>query len=312
MKSIIEPLSRDVLKSELTKDKFVRTTNNTSNEIYCFTHHDSPNLMREVGRLREVSFRSAGGGTGEEVDIDFYDTKENPYQQLVVWDPKSEEIVGGYRYFNCLESNCGENGPVDLSTIHLFEFSDRFKQEYLPHTIELGRSFVQPDYQSGKIGRRGIFALDNLWDGLGALIVDNPNVKYFFGKVTMYPHFNVIARDYLLYFINTFFYDKDGLVRPISPLKYHIAEEELAKVFPGNDYKEDYKTLSVKVRELGVNIPPLINAYMNLSPTMRSFGTALNTSFGQVEETGIMITIEDIYNTKTKRHIESYLNQLDK
>ncbi|MCF8373718.1 MAG: GNAT family N-acetyltransferase [Bacteroidales bacterium] len=309
MKSIIAPIQKEVLKAELTKDKFVRKTNNTSNEIYAFTYHDSPNLMKEVGRLREISFRTAGGGTGEEIDIDYYDTKENPYKQLIVWNPEKEEIIGGYRYFNCQKAKCAQNEKIDLSTTHLFHFSDNFKQNYLAYTIELGRSFVRPEYQTGQSGRKGIFALDNLWDGLGALIVDNPNVKYFFGKVTMYPHFNQEARDYLLYFINTYFADKDNLVKPIIPLKFHLSDDELKAIFPGNDYKEDYKILSQKVRDLGVNIPPLINAYMNLSPTMRSFGTAMNDEFGNVEETGIMITIEDIYNTKTKRHIESYLKE---
>ncbi len=308
MESILAPIQKEVLKAELTAENFVRKTNNTSNEIYSFTYHDSPNLMKEVGRLREITFRLAGGGTGKEIDIDYYDTKENPYKQLIVWNPEKEDIIGGYRYFNCEKSNCGQKSKIDLSTTHLFRFSDNFKTNYLANTIELGRSFVQPEYQSG--GRKGIFALDNLWDGLGALIVDNPNVKYFFGKVTMYPHFNNTARDYLLYFINTFFSDKDKLVRPIEPLGYHTPVETLQQIFPGNDYKSEYKLLSQKVRDLGVNIPPLINAYMNLSPTMRSFGTARNDAFGHVEETGIMITIEDIYNTKSKRHIESYLDQL--
>ncbi|MEA3445625.1 MAG: GNAT family N-acetyltransferase, partial [Bacteroidota bacterium] len=235
--------------------------------------------------------------------------KDNPYKQLIVWNPEKEEIIGGYRYFNCEQATCNQKENIDLSTIHLFNFSDDFKNNFLPNTIELGRSFVQPDYQSGQSGRKGIFALDNLWDGLGALIVDNPNVKYFFGKVTMYPHFNQTARDYILYFLQAYFADKDNLVRPIKPLSFYMPADELKKIFPGNDYKAEYKILSQKVRELGVNIPPLINAYMNLSPTMRNFGTALNTVFGDVEETGIMITIKDIYDTKTKRHIESYIQE---
>ncbi len=307
MESILAPVNIEVLKSELTPDKFVRHTNNASNMIYCFTSHDSPNLMDEVGRLREISFRQAGGGTGKSKDIDEYDTCVDPYTQLIVWNPEKDEIIGGYRFINCNKINCLQKGKSKLSTTHLFNFSDDFIKNYLPYTIELGRSFVHPDYQSRQSGRKGIFALDNLWDGLGALIVDNKNIKYFFGKVTMYLQYNKLARDYILYFIETYFADNDNLVKAIKPLTLHNPTEKLENLFSGNDYKADHKILSQKVRDLGENIPPLINAYMNLSPTMRSFGTTLNNEFGDVEETGIMITIKDMYNTKTHRHIESYI-----
>ncbi len=306
MKKIIDAIPREIIESELTAERFIRKTNNTSNEIYSISHHDSPNVMKEIGRLREISFRAAGGGTGEEIDIDHYDTKENPYRQLIVWDPEEKEIVGGYRYFNCNEFSCVSNKHVDLSTAHLFNFTDKFLKEYMPYTIELGRSFVQPIYQSGQMGRNGIFALDNLWDGLGSLIVDNPDIKYFFGKITMYPSFNHEARDLILHFLYKYFGDKEKLVTPIKALDFHGDLNSIEKVLSAHNYKDDYKLLAQKVRSLGVNIPPLFNAYMNLSPTMLDFGTALNTEFGDVEETGIMITIEDVYEAKSKRHVESY------
>ena len=306
MKKIIDPIPKEILESELTKEKFIRESNNTSNEIYIVNHHNSPMLMREIGRLREISFRFVGGGTGEEVDIDYYDTKENPYQQLIVWDPDEKEILGGYRFFNCNTCKCVNEDKIELSTSHLFNFSDKFIKEYLPSTIELGRSFVQPMYQTGQMGRKGIFALDNLWDGLGALMVDNPNVKYFFGKITMYPSFNQEARDLILYFFKKYFNEDNKLVYPIEPMSFHKDESELEAVFTAHDYKEDYKILSQVVRALGVNIPPLFNSYMNLSPTMKTFGTAHNSEFGAVEETGILITIADVYEAKIVRHIDSY------
>ena len=308
--NIIDPVDRKLLLNELTPDKFVRKTNNSNNDIYIFDNHSAPNLMREIGRLREHSFRSSGGGTGDILDIDFYDTKENPYKQLIVWDPDSNEILGGYRFFNCNESKCNKRKEVDLSTGHLFKFSSYFIENYLPQTIELGRSFVHPDYISGRHGRKGIFALDNLWDGLGALVVDYPKVKYFFGKVTMYPHFDKLGRDLILYFLNNYFPDNQKLVLPIKPLEYHHHSDELKVFFTGDNYTEDLKRLSQKVRSLGFNIPPLINAYMNLSPSMKCFGTALNDEFGDVEETGILITIADINIEKSKRHIHSYLEQI--
>jgi hypothetical protein len=307
MKQIIEPVDRELLLSELTPDKFVRQTNNASNELYIFTAHNAPNLMREVGRLRELSFRTAGGGTGEEVDIDEYDTCENCYKQLIVWDPSEKEILGGYR-FHSVDPSKGEE--INLSTRHLFNFSDKFVKEYMPQMIELGRSFVQPKYQALSRSGKGLYALDNLWDGLGALIVLNPHIKYFFGKVTMYRTYNVDARNMLLYFFEKYFKDNEGLVTPIHPIEVNIDREAMSAIFTGKSYDEDYKILSKKIREFGERIPPLINSYMNLSPSMKVFGTVINPYFGEVEETAILITIPDIYKHKVDRHISTFIKKL--
>ncbi len=304
-KRIIPPISVDLIKKELTKDKFIRRTNHGGNLIYCITAHDSPNVMREIGRLRELTFRSAGGGTGEEIDIDEFDTAPVPYKQLIVWNPKREEIVGGYRFI--LGSECiVNNNKVNLATSRLFNFNEKFINEYLLYTIELGRSFVQPNYQSSGIERKGIFALDNLWDGLGSLIVIFPNIKYFFGKVTMYPNFNRNARNLILYFLKKYFGDEENLVTPIEPILIEANNKDLEMEFTGSNYHENYKILSQKVRSFGEIIPPLINSYMNLSPTMKVFGTALNREFGNVEETGLLITINDIYNAKKDRHVLTF------
>jgi len=186
----------------------------------------------------------------------------------------------------------------------LFEFSDNFIDNYLPYTIELGRSFVQLSSNGGQASRKTLFALDNLWDGLGAIMTSRPEMKYFFGKVTMYQDFDPLARDMILFFLNKHFYDKDKLLLPIESLNYKTDISKLEAIFDKLDYKEDYKKLSKEVRNRQEVIPPLINSYMNLSPTMLCFGTALNTHFGNVEETGIMIKIADIYDKKKKRHLE--------
>ena len=306
MEQIIEPVSKDLLESELTTEKFVRETNNGGNILYIVTAHDSPNIMREIGRLRELSFRSAGGGTGKEIDIDKYDTSENPYKQLIVWDPKDKEILGGYR-FHIIDPAKGQE--MHLSTTALFNFSDTFKKNYLPYLIELGRSFVQPRYQSAQRREKGLYALDNLWDGLGALVVCYPGIKYFFGKVTMYRSYNQNARDLLLFFLEKYFSDTEKLVTPINPMKIEYDKEKMQSIFSGKDFKEDYKILSKEIRALGENIPPLINSYMNISPSMKVFGTVLNPYFGDVEETGIMITISDIYFNKVDRHIFSFFKK---
>lgn len=306
MQDIIEAIDKNILVSELTNDKFVRTTNFQNNELYIFSHKDSPNLIKEVGRLREIAFRAAGGGTGKDCDLDEYDLSDHPYKQLIVWDPREKEILGGYRY---LESKCApldEQGNPKFATSKLFNYSDEFKNEYLPSLIELGRSFVVPAQQATNAGRRGLFTLDNLWDGLGSLVVDNPDVKYFFGKVTMYTQYNKEARNMILYFLNNYFGNHEHLIKLINPLNLEMDLPSLDALFSNDNYEGDYKILGKKVRALGENIPPLINAYMGLSSSMKVFGTSINPYFGGVEETGIMLTINDIYEEKTKRHIESY------
>lgn len=310
MEEIISPVDKELLKSELTRDKFLRKTNKANNEIYIITHHNSPNVMREIGRLREIAFRFYGGGTGMSVDIDEYDLMDNPYKQLIVWNPEAEDILGGYRFICGPDIVFDANGEPELATAHLFHFSLKFIEEYLPYTIELGRSFVSLDYQSTRLGSKGIFALDNLWDGLGALSVADPTMKYFFGKVTMYDTYNTQARDMILYFMNKHFPDPDNLVYPKNSVNITTDQKVLDKLFAEDDLKTDYKILNTSVRKLGINIPPLVNAYMGLSPRMKVFGTAVNKEFGNVEETGILIDKDEILEEKRKRHIESYI--LDK
>lgn len=310
MKRIIDPIDKNLLKSELTPDKLMRPTNKANNELYIFTYHDSPNLMLEVGRLREIAFRYYGGGTGLSSDIDKYDKMDNPYRQLIVWDPEEEEILGGYRFLSGADVDFDENGKPILATGHLLNFSQKFIDEYLPYTVELGRSFVSLEYQSTLRSRKGIFALDNLWDGLGALSVIDPTIKYFFGKVTMYGTYNKNARNMILYFMQKHFPDKEKLITPIVPLETNTNIAKMEELFQGKTFKEDYKILNREVRALKLSIPPLINAYMSLSPSMRVFGTSINDEFGDVEETGILIEEKQILQEKRVRHIESYMKNL--
>ena len=307
MEEIIKPVSKELLKAELTEDRRLRMTNKSNNQIYIITHQNAPNVMREIGRLREIAFRAAGGGTGLSMDIDEYDTMEHPYKQLIVWNPEAEEILGGYRYLLGTDVRFDEKGAPILATSHMFHFSDAFIKEYLPQTIELGRSFVTLEYQSTRADSKGLFALDNLWDGLGALTVVMPNVKYFFGKVTMYPSYHRQSRDKILYFLRKHFADKGNLITPMKPLLLESDESELAALFCKDSFKEDYKILNCEIRKAGYNIPPLVNAYMSLSPTMRMFGTAINYGFGDVEETGILIAVDEILAEKRIRHIESFI-----
>ena len=306
---IIQPIDKEVLKSELTPERQLRMTNKSHNEIYVITAHNAPNVMKEIGRLREIAFREAGGGTGKTMDIDEFDTCENCYKQLIVWNPEAEEIIGGYRYLLGTDWEYDEKGQPILATSHMFHFSEKFLKDYAPYTIELGRSFVSLPYQSSRMGAKSLFALDNLWDGLGALTVIKPNVKYFFGKMTMYPSYIRKGRDMILYFLKTYFDDKYKLIIPMKPLELETEPAELEHLFSGKNFKEDYKVLNSEIRKLGYNIPPLVNAYMSLSPTMKLFGTAINYGFGDVEETGILIAIDEILEEKRVRHIDSFIKE---
>ena len=304
---IIQPIDKEVLKSELTPDKRLRMTNKSNNEIYVITAHNAPNVMQEIGRLREIAFREAGGGTGKEVDIDEFDTCERCYKQLIVWNPEAEEIIGGYRYLLGTDWEYDDKGQPILATSHMFHFSERFIKDYAPQTVELGRSFVSLPYQSSRMGAKSLFALDNLWDGLGALTVIRPNIRYYFGKMTMYPSYIRKGRDMILYFLKKHFDDKEHLIIPMKPLQLESDVREFEALFSGKDFKDDYRILNREIRKLGYNIPPLVNAYMSLSPTMKLFGTAINYGFGDVEETGILIAVDEILEEKRQRHIDSFV-----
>lgn len=300
MQPVISPVDRKLIQKELTASKYIRTTRKGDNELYEVTWQDSPNVMREIGRLREISFRLAGGGTGKDCDIDVYDTDPvDPYRQLIVWDPHDKEIIGGYRYILC-----GGIDPEKMATRELFKFSEEFIRDYMPFTIELGRSFIQPNYQGISIKRKGLYALDNLWDGLGALMLKYGNYRYFFGKVTMYTSYNLKARNTLLNFLNKYFNDEKKLVVPINPIDYDSGNKYYQELFKDLAYPEAYRVLQKEIKQNGEFIPPLINSYMNLSPSIKIFGTAINHDFGKVEETGLLVDMKDIYPEKTERHLK--------
>lgn len=298
MKEILDPIKPEILKNELKKTQFLRKTTVGSKELYIFDKNDSEILLQEVGRLRELAFRYSGGGTGKEYDLDKFDMGDDPYKQLIVWDPIENEILGGYRYLLGINDNA--NSIARHATARLFNFSDNYLKHYLHHTLELGRSFVR----MGEGIRKSMFALDNLWDGLGSLTSLYPEVQYFMGKVTMYASFNKRARDLILYFLEKHYKEQENLLTPIVPVVYHSTKDDLSKVFIGESVKEDYKILLALVREYNESIPPLLNSYINVSPTMKFFGTSVNEAFGNVEESAIMVTIADIYEDKQKRWIK--------
>lgn len=306
MEKIIDPVDVAQLKAELTPDKKLRDTNKGGNELYVVSWHDSPSVVREIGRLREVAFREAGGSSGLSMDLDRFDTMEVPYSQLVVWDPDAEAILGGYRFILGPDVRLREDGQPDLATSHMFRFSKEFIEDYLPHTMELGRSFVAPEYQSSKAGTKALFAMDNLWDGLAAIALLHPRIFYYFGKMTMYPSFDQTARDLILHFLWKHFPDPEELVRPLKPVLPKEDPRLMDLILKDESFKDDYRNLKDAVRRLGTNIPPLVNSYMNASPTMKMLGTAVNEEFSNVEETAIMVCFNEMYDEKLTRHVDSF------
>ncbi len=309
MKTIINPVPVELLKAELSKAKKLEDTNKGHNELYIVTWHDSPNVVKEIGRLRELTFREAGGSTGNAMDLDEYDKMEKPYKQLIVWDPDNEAIVGGYRFFFGSDAVLDEKGQPVIASSHQFHFSQKFINEYLPHVLELGRNFVAPAYQSTKNGAKSIFVMDNLWDGLVAIIMKNPNMLYFFGKITIYPSYDHIVRDLIYHFLWKHFGDKDELVRPwedqaIMP----DSDPELMNLIVNKeDLTEDYLMLRAAAKMRGVNVPPNVTAYISITSEMLMFGTAVNRLMHNIEDTCVLIPFDAIYHEKKRRHIGAFL-----
>lgn len=309
MNTIIDPVPVELLKAELTKSKKLEDTNKGHNELYIVTWQDSPNVVTEIGRLRELTFRSAGGSTGNAVDLDEYDKMENPYKQLIVWDPDNEAIIAGYRFLIGSEAMFNDNGQPILASSHQFHFTQEFIDGYLPHVIELGRNFVSPEYQSTKLGAKSIFAMDNLWDGLVAIIMKNPKLLYFFGKITIYPSYDHISRDLIYHFLWKHFGDKDELVRPLKELAVmpDSNPELMDLIVNQDDLLEDYKLLKAATRLRGVNVPPNVTAYISTTSRMLMFGTAVNRLMHNIEDTAILVPFDEIYQEKKQRHIKAYL-----
>ena len=312
MEEIIAPVPTELLKAELTDKCFLRDTNHAGNKLYIIDNQTAPNVMREIGRLREIAFRAGGGGTSKSVDLDAFDLDPAfKYKQLVLWDPDAECIIGGYRYVLCDDVMYDRHGQPIMPSAHLFRFTRRYLRGAFLKTIELSRSFIRPEYQSSERGMKSLYSLDNLFDGLGGLILlYKGRMEYFFGKMTIYPSFPEKGMQMLLYFLRKHFGTKenslqqriDRMVIPKNPVRISISRE-LGKVLTEDDFREDYKILKREIQQMGVNIPPLVNTYMNLSPTMKSFGAGINDEFGDVIEAGILIKFDEMHPEKTRRHL---------
>ena len=305
MKPVIPAVETSLLQSEL-EGHLLRPSNKADNLIYDITAHECPNVMREIARLREISYRDGGGATGQEMDIDEMDTMAEPYHQLIVWDPEHKQIIGGYRYLFGHEAEI-RNGQPFITSAHLFHYSERFIRDYLPNTIEFGRAFVQPMYQKREMGVKALFALDNIWDGIGAVMHTHPEIRWMIGKVTIYPDYNATARELIYAYLNRYHKGEEGLFAPFQPF---ISESLGNCPFEGVDKKENYHILQHAVREQGTVIPPMFSAYLNLTNDLQFFGNAINDELANVYETGIMVDLETVYQEKKERYIAPYIEWL--
>lgn len=305
MKPIIPPVETSLLISEL-EGHLLRPSNKADNLIYDITAHECPNVMREIARLREISYRDGGGATGQEMDIDEMDLMAKPYHQLIVWDPEHQQIIGGYRYLLGKDAEIRDGQPF-ITSAHLFHYSDRFIREFLPQTIEFGRAFVQPMYQKREMGVKALFALDNIWDGIGAIMHIHPELRYMIGKVTIYPDYNATARELIYHYLDIYHRGEEGLFEPYNPLPL---KKEVDLPFKGDDPQENYHILQHAVREQGTVIPPMFSAYLNITNELQFFGNAVNDELANVYETGIMVDLTTVYQEKKERYITPYVQWL--
>ena len=291
MVPIIEPVATSRLKAELNERSFLCDTSHGGFQVYLVDGDFAPSVMQEIGRLRELAFRSNGGGTGKAVDLDRFDLDSSlGFKQIVLWDPSAEIIAGGYRILFGDRCRLAADGQPMMPSAHLFRFSGEFIRDYLPVTAELSRSFITSSFYKEAEAIRNVFALDGLFEGI-CHAVARTKMEYFFGKVTFYPTYPQEA----LWLISRFFakHSASNLVSPHVdyPVKPVEGENE---ILASDDFKEDFRALKLEFRKRGYYLPPILNTYINLSNKFRFFGSSVNDEFGDVIEMGLLIAFEDI------------------
>ncbi len=311
MEAIIDPIPVELLKQELNETTFLRRTNKAGNEVYVVNYENAPNVLREVGRLREITFRSVGSGSGTACDIDHFDVEDKACYQLIVWNPDADEIIGGYRFTYLKDASFREDGQPYINSAKLFRFTQEFVDRYFPYSLEMARAWVQPKYQAREMGVKSLFALDNIWDGIGGLIARDPSIKYLMGKVSMFATSPRPSLEAMIYFLEKFCGDRENLIEGINPeVVSDERKAELDGLFCGETLMDNYKILNNYVSGLGDKIPPLIHLYLNLSSSMKTYGTVMDPEFGDEYDNEMIISVADIHFAKYQRYIQSALDQM--
>ena len=292
--AIAHPVSRIDLLNELKKSKLIGQTSD-GKKIYLYDYTEDSIVLKELGRLREISFRKVGEGVNKKRDTDKYDIY---YQHIILWDENELEIVGSYRIGNSdfIFKTIGVKG---FYSNNLFSYNEEFVP-YLQNSIELGRSFVQPKYW-------GTRALDYLWFGIGAYLKNNPNIKYMFGPVSLSASFPTIAKDMIIFFYSHYYGNTNSLVEAKTPYQYANNINELKELFDLNDKKKDFKFLKSTLANIGVSIPTLYKQYSEiaLDDGVKFLNFNVDKNFSDCIDGFILVEIDKIKDSAKQRYMEN-------
>lgn len=292
-KAIAHPEDRKELKSAL---KSATTLGKTADgkSILLYDYAPDSIVLKELGRLREISFRKVGEGVNKKRDIDKFDKY---YQHIIVWDEEELEIVGAYRVGNS-DLIYPKYGVDGFYTSTLYKFHEGM-EHYLTNSIELGRSFVQPKYW-------GTRALDYLWYGIGAYLHANPNIKYMFGPVSISPTYPKVAKDLLVFFYSNYFRASGSYVTPNLPFAYSTDAEELLDMFSLEDYRGDFKILKSTLTNLGITVPTLYKQYSDLCEEggVQFLGFNIDVDFNDSVDGFIMTDVSKVKEAQRNRYIK--------
>ena len=295
-KNIIHPVDRKLLKAQLRKKDLIGLTNDEK-EIYFVDFISSPDVVKEISRLREITFRKVGEGTGNKADRDIYDKN---YKHLVLWDDDKLEIAGAYRIGFCREI-ISENGINGLYSSTLFNYSERLTNR-LDVSLELGRSFVQAKYWNTN-------ALSYLWQGLGAILLINPEIKFLFGGVSLSNSYLKEAKELIIYFYKKWFRADSNLA--YAKNRFIISEkrnEELKNIFSSDDYKNEFKILKNMLKVYGHSVPTLFKQYSELCEKggIEFLDFGIDADFQNCVDGLIMVEVDKIKYSKKEKYINNH------
>ena len=291
MEPIIDPVDIKLLKEELSRAPELTEASRGDIKVYCIDS-SFPNMLREVGRLREIAFRKGGAGSGRACDLDSFDTDPSfKVKQLVIWDAEEECIAGGYRIVYGYDMKVDANGQPLIPAAHLFHFSEQFMKEKMPFTMELSRSYIVEDHQRNSSARKSIFVLDCLFKGI-CVVAREGKMTDVFGKVTFYQDYPKEAFSLVTSFMKKHCYKGDEIV-PINPYVVPPARNA-KKIFSAKEFRANFHALTSFFIQKKLYLPPILKSYINLTTTMRYYGAMINEEFGGVIEMGIMVHLPDI------------------
>jgi hypothetical protein len=296
--TVVHPVSRSLLKRQLYKSELLGETAD-GKKIFLHDAQENDVVLTEVGRLRELTFRTVEEGTGGKIDIDKYDRY---YRHIILWDDSDLEIVGAYRV--------GEGSRIlrqlglkGLYTTTLFDFSASL-QNLLPQSLELGRSFVQPRYW----GRR---SLDYLWYGIGAYLRNHPEIRYLFGPVSLSNAYPAASKELIVSFYQHQFGSSQALAKPLMPFELSRETRAFAAQRFSADYKTGFETLNRELERYGVKVPTLYKQYSELCDDRGCEFLAFNIDpeFNYCVDSLILVDLDKVKIKKRQRYIGEIVDQ---